>query len=128
FGMLLYADSCTRLEVTHCEFAVTATALTTPVGLYLNRVTDVAITRNRIRNVRYGIWLGEYDGRMAIEGNVIEGMTGDTAVGSFSLGQYGIVVNPEEAASCHIESNIIRHFWIGIQLGGYATSSAVIGN
>jgi nitrous oxidase accessory protein NosD len=128
FGMLLYADNCTRLEVTHCEFAVTATALTTPVGLYLNRVADVVISRNHIRNVRYGIWLGEYDGRMAIEGNIIEGMTGDTAVGSFSLGQYGIAVNPEEAASCHIESNIIRHFWIGIHLGNYATSSTVIGN
>ena len=68
-------------------------------------MTDVC---NPSRNVRYGILAPvSMTGRMAIEGNVIEGMTvGDTACRRFFAGVGGIAVNPENAP-CHIENNII---------------------
>ncbi len=128
FGMLLYANSCMRLQVTHCEFAVMAGAFTMQIGFYLNQVTDVSITDNYIQNVLYGIWLGEYSERMVIANNIIEGMTLDTGPGRFSWGEYGIEVKPQSIAPCHIENNVIRHFWIGIHLSGYAVDSEVIGN
>lgn len=127
-GMLLYADSCSRLRIEHCELVVTASTFTSQVGCYLNNVTDVTIAGNRLQNLLYGIWLGEYRGRMLISNNVISGQVGEAAAGNFSLGQYGIRANPEEAMPCHIENNMIDHFWIGIHVGYYAAGSVIIGN
>lgn len=128
FAILLYVESCLRLRVEHCEFVVTASTFTGQVGLYLNNVTDVIIARNRMQNLLYGIWLGEYAGYVRICDNFIKGMVGDTAANNFSLGQYAISVNPQQAAPCHIENNVIQHFWVAAHLGNHATGSVVLGN
>ncbi len=128
FGIILYADDCTRLRVEHCEMAVTVSPFSQHVGMYLNNVAEVNIAHNRLLNLAYGIWLNNYEARMEISGNLITGVMADYLGSNGSWGQYGIWVDGDLNVPCHIANNTIRHFWVGIYLRRHAEGSLVADN
>ncbi len=128
FGMILYVDNCTRLRVEHCEMVVTASPFSQHVGIYLDDVSEVNISHNRLLNLAYGLWLSDYEARMEITDNLITGTVADYLGSNGSWGQYGIWVDTDLNAPCRIENNIIRHFWVGVYLRRHAEGSLVANN
>lgn len=134
--VLLVAYRCVQLQVTYCEFVVTATT-SNHTGLWCIEVSNPTIANNRIQNVLAGIWLNNNKdgGYIDIHDNFIEGaFENNEEVGFISRGYGGItlieLINGQiaEQVICHIENNVIRHFQVGISLNHYAAGSVVIGN
>lgn len=131
-GALLYLDQCTRVRVEHCALAVVVPPTqTTPsyVGINLSGVTDVDLISNRLDNFLVGIMSHDYQGGLRITDNAIAGITGVfLGQADGSMGQYGVRIDTDHTQACRIESNRIRHFWVGISLRHQAVGSLIAGN
>lgn len=131
-GTLIFMESCTRVRVEHCAFAVvvpSTQATPTYIGISLNHVTDVDVISNRLDNLLIGIMSQDYLGGLNITGNAISGVTGTfLGQGNSAMGQYGIRIDTEHTQACRIENNRIRDFWVGVLLRHQAAGSLVAGN
>ena len=131
-GAMLYLENCTRVRVEYCALAVVVPGTQTPpsyVGINLSGVTDVELVANRLDNFLIGILSSDYQGGLRIVDNAIAGITGMfLGQADGSNGQYGIRIDTDHTQACRIESNRIRHFWVGISLRHNAMGSLISGN
>jgi nitrous oxidase accessory protein NosD len=131
-GAMLYLENCTRVRVGHCALAVVVPGAQTPpsyVGINLSGVADVELVANRLDNFLIGILSSDYQGDLRIADNAIAGITGMfLGQADGSNGQYGIRIDTDHTQACRIESNRIRHFWVGISLRHNAMGSLISGN
>lgn len=130
---LLYLHDCSEVSVTGCGLAVVGQQLSGHVGILMQDVADVVISDNHMRNLFVGIWVFDFSDRLMIERNSVSGMVYrlvDTTDSNqtFSFGLYGVRIDSDMDASCHVDSNQFEDFQIGIWLRGGARYSQVVNN
>ncbi|WP_396957665.1 DUF6519 domain-containing protein [Nitrosomonas sp.] len=127
---LLQAVNCEQLQVIECEFINESSSNRMISGLILTQVTNVTVTRNRIRNMWNGIMIEGSSKNIDIQDNFLEGNgvevflefvvvpeIVDEALASLERAGSGIRISSREISEeIFIKSNRFMRFYAGINI------------
>ena len=125
---LLYLNHCAAVRIAQCELEVALKQPAPYIGILMRNVRDVVVSDNRLDNFYEGIRVRDYYDRLAIEDNVISGMSAAIEGVESAFGSLGVAVDNDFVAPCRIERNRINQFWSGVALGDGARGSSVAHN